>query len=106
MKNWIKAKNLAGLKIHIRRIHSFPEKLFECDFCNFTSKTESEIKKHNKTFNITHSHLDYNQYFEEVNCEIFALREIGYMLLGMQHFNSDMWNLWMDKNFFTPGKNS
>ena len=87
-------------------MHSLPQKLYECEYCNFTSKTESEMKKHNKTFDVTHSHLDYNEHLEDVNYEIFALKEIGYMLLGMQHLAiPDQWNMWMEQNFFTPGKN-
>ena len=70
------AKNPSGLKTHIRRMHSLPQKTHKCEYCTFTSKTESELKKHNNIFNITHSHLDHNERFEEVNCEIFALKEI------------------------------
>ena len=86
-------------------MHSFPQKMHECEYCTFTSKTESELKKHNNTFNITHSNLNYNEHFEEYNCEIFALKENGFMLLGMQHFSDDLWRRWLDSNFKTLGKN-
>ena len=76
-------------------MHSLPQKTHKCEYCTFTSKTESELKKHNNIFNITHSHLDHNERFEEVNCEIFELKEIGFMLLGMQHDTEDQWTRWM-----------
>ena len=83
-----------------------PEKnLFQCDYCTFTSKTESEMKTHKRKYNITHSKLDYNEHLEELNCEIFALKEIGFMLLGMQHYDSYQWKQWMDASFMTLGKN-
>ena len=99
------ARNLCGLKPHIRTMHSLPQNMHECKHCTFTSKNESELKKHKKTFNITHSNLDYNEHLEEVNYEIFVLQEIGFMLLGMQHYTSDQWTRWMDMNFVTLGKN-
>ena len=84
-------------------MQSLPQNMHECEYLTFTSKTERELKKHNNTFKITH--LDYNEHLEGVNCEIFALKEIGFMLLGMQHYTSDQWTRWMDMNFVTLGKN-
>jgi hypothetical protein len=69
------AKNLSVLKTHIRRMHSLPQNMHECEHCTFTSKTENELKKRNKTFN-THYNLDYNEHLEELNYEIFAFKEI------------------------------
>ena len=86
-------------------MHSLPQNMHECEHCTFTSKNESELKKHKKTFNITHSNLDYNEHLVELNYKIFALQEIGFMLLGMQHYTSDQWTRWMDMNFVTLGKN-
>ena len=99
------AKNIGGLRIHVRRMHSFRKKLFECGFCTFTSKTESEMKTHNSKYNITHSKLDYNEHIEELNYEIFAMKETGLLLLGMQHYDEERWRLWMERNFKTLGKN-
>ena len=99
------AKNVGGLKIHIRRMHSLEKNLFQCEYCTFTSKTEREMKTHKRKYNITHSKLDYNEHLEELNCEIFALKEIGFMLLGMQHYDSYQWKQWMDASFMTLGKN-
>ena len=76
-------KNIGGLRIHIQRMHSFKKKLFECKYCTFTSKTESDMKTHNSKYDITHSELDHNEHFEEVNYEIFAMKESGFCLLGM-----------------------
>ena len=86
-------------------MHCLEKNLFQCGYCTFTSKTDSEMKKHNRKHNITHSNLDYNEQLKEVNCEIFALREIGFMLLGMQHYNNYQRKLWMDASFMTLGKN-
>lgn len=98
-------KNVGGLRIHIRRMHSFKNGLKECKFCTFTSKTDSDLKTHVKKYNTTHSSLDYNENIEEVNCEIFAMKEVGLFLLGMQHFEDEQWTQWMHRNFWTPGKN-
>ena len=86
-------------------MHSVPKKLFDCEYCTFTSKIESELNTHTRKFNITRSKLDYNEHFVEVNCEMFSLKEIGYMLLGMQHSDRHECKLWMDTNFITLGKN-
>ena len=53
------------------------QKLFTCQYCTFTSKTETEIKNHNQKYDITHSNLDYNAHLEKLNYKIFALKEIG-----------------------------
>ena len=63
------------------------------------------MKTHNSKYNITHSNLDYNEHLEELNYEIFAMKEIGLYLLGMQHFDSVQWRMWVDRNFQTLGKN-
>ena len=47
-------------------------KLSLCQYCTFTSKTETEMKKQKEKYNITHSNLDYNENLEELNYEIFA----------------------------------
>jgi hypothetical protein len=75
---------IGGLKTHIRRMHTRKANLFMCNFCTYTSKSESELETHTSKYNITHSRLDYNDHYEEVNCEIFALKQIGIFLLGMQ----------------------
>ena len=78
-----------------------------CNFCTYTSKSESELETHTLKYNITHSNLDYNDHYEEVNCEIFALKQIGLFLLGMQRLGEDEeWTKWMDRNYLTPGKNT
>ena len=33
-----------------------------CEYCTFTSKTERELRTYSKEFNVTHSHLDYNEH--------------------------------------------
>ena len=35
------AKNVSGLKTHIRRMHTRQQKLYTCQYCTFTSKTEN-----------------------------------------------------------------
>ena len=86
-------------------MHSFKNNLYECQTCTFSSKTDKDLKTHQKKYITTHSTLDYNKHFEEVNCEIFAMKENGLYLLGMQHFDDAQWKMWMDRNFWTPGKN-
>ena len=63
------------------------------------------MKAHNSKYGITHSELDYNEHFEDVNYEIFEMKETGFYLLGMQHYDVDQWSKWVERNFSTPGKN-
>ena len=86
-------------------MHTTQQKLLLCQYCTFTSKIETEMKKHNEKYNITHSNLDYYANLEELNYEIFALKEIGLVIYAMQHFDSDLWKRWMETNFITLGKN-
>ena len=98
------AKSLTGLKIHIRRMHSNSKKLISCNFCTFTAKTETEVKTHTSKWNITHSSI-FNDNHEEINYEMFALKEIGLVLLGFQNYDNDWWSRWMERSFQTLGKN-
>jgi hypothetical protein len=99
------AKNLGGLKTQIRRMHNLEQNMHVFEYCTFISKTESDLKTHCKTFNTTHSHLVYNEHYEEENFEIFALKEMGLMLLGMQHYSNDQLTEWMKDSLMTLGKN-
>ena len=56
---------------------------------------------HTLKYNIINSNLDS----EEVNCEIFELREIGLLPLSMDYFDSDWWKRCMDSKFLTLGNN-
>ena len=98
------AKSLTGLKIHIRRMHSNSKTIISCNFCTFTAKTETEVKTHTSKWNITHSSI-FNDNHEEVNYEMFALKEIGLVLLGFQNYDNDWWSRWMERSFQTLGKN-
>jgi hypothetical protein len=81
-------------------MHACKGKLFICNFCTYTSK--SELKAHTSKHNIAHSNIYYNDYLAEVYCAIFALKQIGLILLGMQHLNEDdEWRKWMDRTFVT-----
>ena len=54
-------------------------------FVHLLPKQKKEVKTHPAKYNVTHSKLYYNERLEEVNCEIFALKEIGLLLVGMQN---------------------
>ena len=50
------------------------------------------MKVLNSKYDITHSELDYNEHFEDVNYKIFAMKETGFYLLGIQHFYNIYFN--------------
>ena len=78
--------------------------LFSCQFCTFTAKTENEVNTHTSLWNITHTSI-FNDNHEEVNYEMFALKEIGLVILGFQNYDNNWWSRWMDRSFQTLGKN-
>ena len=98
-------KSIGGLKTHTRRMHSTATNCYLCEFCTFTAKTENEVKEHTTKWNITNSKIDFNLHYKEVNCEMFALKQIGLVLLGFTMWDNERWSLWMERNFYTPGKN-
>ena len=98
-------KNVGGLKTHTRRMHSNATNCFSCEFCTYTAKTEREVKEHTGKWNITHSYIDFNENYEEVNYEIFALKQMGMVLLGFTPWDDERWSMWMQRHFYTPGKN-
>ena len=98
-------KNIGGLKTHTRRMHSNATNCFSCEFCTFTAKTEREVKEHTSKWNMTHSGIDFNENYEGVNYEIFALKQMGLVLLGFTAWDDERWSMWMQRHFYTPGNN-
>ena len=97
-------KNIGGLKTHTRRMHSNATNCFSCEICTYTANTEREVKEHTVKWNITHSDIDFNENYEEVNYEIFALKQMGLVLLGFTPWDDERWSMWMQRHFYTPGK--
>ena len=65
-------------------MHTCEKNLVTCNNCTFTSKTETDLIKHTQQYNIMHSNIDYDEHLEEFNYKIFALKEIGLVLFGLQ----------------------
>ena len=82
-------KSIGGLKTHTRRMHNTATNCYLCEFCTFTAKTKNEVKEHTTKWNITHSKMDFNLHYEEVNCEMFALKQIGLVLLGFSMWDNE-----------------
>ena len=51
----------------------------------WTIKTRLKYYEAFELLNLLKFMLFHSEYFEDINWDIFALKEIGYMLLGMQH---------------------
>ena len=63
------AKNIQGLKVHIKAKHTAPLK-FKCFVCDFSSATKSELTEHNDIYYDSHRMTFYPQkkkyYLEEM----------------------------------------
>ena len=62
---WSRTNFWGDLEQHVNNLH----KLHNWQYCSFTSK--SGLKAHTSKYNITHSYLDNNAFFGEVNWEIY-----------------------------------
>ena len=75
------AKNIQGLKVHIKAKHAAPLK-FKCFVCDFSSATKNELTQHNDIYYDSHRMTFYpqkNKYYleemEQMKIDGFTVKE-------------------------------